>query len=268
MDYNLSLKKCKQLTDILKKIQKKNQQPPDADFLQLLRQARTAAQAFQDEDLANQLAAEEERLTNHLAELVERRREALLRAAREANWPWRRFEGYDRLIPFKVEYHTNKVRFKVGSETYKEIQEADGAVLFQRLQEAAAALAQEPFQREEFFRLLRVAYEVVRQASLQTDDWVHIRQLYPTFVLVRQTANQRFMSRPEGKNIQPYSAAQFVYDLSRFGQHGWSCQGYRLETRTPSMREAPQAMILPDLTSVEQMGPQIAHIRILKQEAT
>lgn len=268
MDWQVSLQKCQQLAKTLKKIQQKSQQPPDADFLKLLRQALTAAEVLQEENIAESLAAEIEVLERQLAALMEKRREALRTAAREAAWPHKKFERFDRLSPFEVEYQNNKVRLKVGSETYSTVQELDGTRLFQRIQEAASKLAQEPFQREEFFRLLQAAYALVRRTTSRSDDWVHIRQLYPTMVLLQQTLHQDFMKQPDGKHFHPYSAAQFVYDLSRFGQDGWSCQGYKLETRTPSMRETSQAMILPNLTSAEQNGPQIAHLRIVKQEVT
>ncbi|MBM4289397.1 MAG: hypothetical protein FJ135_14855 [Deltaproteobacteria bacterium] len=268
MDYQVSLQKCQQLTNILKKIKQKSQQPPDADFLKLLRQALTAAQALQEENIAVQLSAVMEALERQLTELTEHRREALWVAAREAAWPCKRFDRFDRLLPLEVEYQPTKVRLKVGSETYQEVQELDGARLFHRVKEAAEKLAQAPFQREEFFRLLHAAYAFVRQTSSRSDDWLHIRQLYPTMVLLQQTMNQEFMKQPEGRQFRSYPSAQFVYDLSRFGQEGWSCRGYKLETRTPSMRETAQAMILPNLASVEQPGPQIAHLHIVKQEVT
>ncbi len=266
MDYQDSLQKCQRLTNALKKIQKNSQQPPDVDFLKLLRQGLTAAQALQEENIAAHLAAEIEALERRLTELMEQRREALLTAAREAGWPHKRFERFDRISPFEVEYQNKKVRLKLGSEIYADVEELDGTGLFHRIQKAASELAEESFQREEFFRQLRGAYSLARQTSPQSNEWVHIRQVYPIMVLLRQTLNPEFMRQPDGRHFRYFSSAQFVYDLSRFGQEGWSCHGYRLETRTPSMRETGQAMILPNLTSVEQSGPQIAHLRIVKQE--
>ncbi|MEM2890690.1 MAG: hypothetical protein QW358_05085, partial [Candidatus Hadarchaeum sp.] len=199
-------------------------------------------------------------------ELLQRRRESLLAAAKEAGLPHKRFDQYDRIGPIKVVYRDQKVILELGSEKLKELEEVDGARLFTTIKETLADLEKEPFDRQEFFRLLKHAYSILKEEINHRDNWVPIRKLFPVFVLTRQLANREFMEKPDSKHFHPYSRAQFVYDLSRFGREEWGCDREKVETRTPSMREAQFAMILPNLESVDRSGPQIAHFRIVKCE--
>jgi hypothetical protein len=265
MDYQETLKKCQNLSKILQRILKaKNQH--DTQFIKMLRQALAAAQEFSQEQLPLKLENHIKDLEARTQELLWRRRESLLAAAKEAGLPHKRFDQYDRIGPFKASYRDKKVILEIGSEKVREIEEVDGSQLLNVIKESLASLEKEPFNREEFFRLLKHAYYLLKEERKPREGWVPIRQLFPVFVQTRQLANREFMAKPESKHFHPYSRAQFVYDLSRFGRQEWGCNGERVETRTPSMREAQFAMILPNLESVEKSGPQIAHFRIVKRE--
>ena len=265
MDYQEILKKCQKLSQILQKILKaKNRH--DSEFIKLLRSALAAAQEFPQEQLAINLESHLKELEAQNQELLRRRRESLLFGAKEAGLPHKRFEAYDRIGPCKVSYRDKKVVLEIGSEKLRELEEVDGSQLLAAIRESLASLEKGPFNRPEFFRLLKRAYSILRDEQKARDGWVPIRELFPVFVLTRQLANRAFMAKPESRNFQAYSTAQFVYDLSRFGRQDWGCNGERVETRTPSMRETQYAMTLPNLDSVEKSGPQIAHFRIIKRE--
>jgi hypothetical protein len=266
MDYQETLKKCQKLSQALQKILKaKNRH--DSEFIKLLKSALAAAQEFPQEQLVINLERHLKDLEAQTQELLRRRREALLFAAKEAGLPHKRFDGYDRIGPLKVLYREKKVILEIGSEKMRELEEVDGSQLLATIKESLASLEKEPFKREEFFRQLKYAYFLKKEELRPRDGWVPIRELFPVFVLTRQLANRAFMAKPESRTFQAYSTAQFVYDLSRFGRQDWGCNGERVETRTPSMRETQYAMTLPNLESVEKSGPQIAHFRIVKRES-
>lgn len=61
-----------------------------------------------------------------------------------------------------------------------------------------------------------------------------------------------------------YSSAQFVFDLARYGRSSWACGEYVLRTQTPNMNTvaAKKAVTLPDLDTVDKLGPQFAVLKV------
>jgi len=263
MNYQDTLRKCQKVSQLLKRIIKAKDRH-DTKFIKLLKDTLAAARELFQEELPAVLENHLRELEARREKLLQKRRESLLSAAQESGMPYKRFDRFDRIGPFKVSYREKKVILELGSEKLREIEEVDGSSLLNVIKESHKSLEETPFERGEFFRLLKYAYYLVRQKEQPRDGWVPIKELYSCFVLTRNLVNRDFMTRPGSKHFQDYSTAQFVYDLARFGREGWIFEGERLETRTPSMREVPKAMILPALESVEQTGPQIAHLRIVR----
>jgi len=206
----------------------------------------------------------EQKATTDLA----RRREDLLRAAREQSIPHKRFSEYDRVGPFKVSYKGKKVALELGSEKMVELEELNGARLLTALQDRMTELDKDPFSREEFFACLKEAFRMAKERGLAAEGRFPIKRIFPFFVLAKQARRDAFLQKPSTKTFQEYPVYQFVYDLARFGRDGWRLGDEMLRTQTPNMATISQgkAMMLPALDSQDGTGQQVAVVWIEKRE--
>ncbi len=229
-------------------------------------EAMNAAQAVAMPQLADELRQRLQTTTDHLHRALDSRREALHAAAKKEGIRSRRFGEYDRVGPFEIRYAGPKARISLGSEIAAEISEVDGGRLFREITELHQRMEGEPFDREEFFKLLRRAYEMAKLHFEPREGWVPIRNLYALTVMVRNLKKRDFIAHPDSKHFQSYSSAQFVFDLARFGERGWEIGRERLRTQTPAMNTVMQGqtMTLPSLESVESSVETLAVLRIEK----
>jgi hypothetical protein len=124
-----------------------------------------------------------------------------------------------------------------------------------------------PFSREEFFETIRDAIGMARVRGILRNDEVGIRELYPLIVLARQGRDAKFLKRPGPGNFVDYPSYQLAYDFFRFDEKGWVMpDGARIIARSPSMREAQNALVFP-MSSELSKRHQIAAISIRKQGA-
>ena len=199
--------------------------------------------------------------------VLNRRRETLHRSAKESGWPTRRLKDSDFVGCFEVRYKKERVTVRIGSEALDSFSETDGAKLFSRLEEVRACLDGFPFERETFFRMLKDAWSLAKAQGQHRDGKVNIRKLYPLVVLSRQSQDERFLKRPEGKFFTDYPMTQFVYDLARFGQGGWIADdGERLSNQTPNMSTVAKGttILLPSLEGRERNSTQLNAVWIQK----
>ncbi len=234
-----------------------------------LKKALNAARKVLFDDLLIELEREGDEVKRKIDTALDQRREQLLMAAREARIPYKRMTDYDRVGVFKITYKGRKAQLSVGSEKFLILEEADGARLFDAIQEQANVLENEPFSREGYFEALKVALGIARSKGQQKDGGVPVKTLYPYVALARQTQSDQFLKTPVSKRFQDYSTAQFVYDLARFGREGWSVGNETLTTQTPNMAtiSAGKSMTLPVLGSIEGSGKPFATLMIKKKEA-
>ena len=241
----------------------------DVERYDTLKKALKAARAVSFDDLLIELEREGDEFKHKIDAALDQRREQLLRAARDAEIPYKRLSDYDKGGVFKVSYKGRKVQLSVGSETLVVTEEADGAKLFETIQQKTQELEEEPFSREGYFEVLKVAIGIARSRGQQKDGSVPIKTLYPYVALARQTQSDQFVKSPNAKRFQDYSTAQFVYDLARFGREGWSVGNETLSTQTPNMAtiSAGKSMTPPVLDSIEGSGKPFATLMIKKKEA-
>ncbi|GAB6064266.1 hypothetical protein [Deferrisoma palaeochoriense] len=266
MELKAQYQDFKKLTQILGKLCGRKELP-DEKRIATLRSAIVAAQKLSLDGLLADLESELSDLERRINEHLTSRRERLLLAAREARVPHKRFGQYDRVGVFKVSYKGMKVRLEVGSEKVCEFAEGDGEKIFGRIQEEAAALEREPFSREGFLRTIKDACRIARERGQERDGWVQVRVLHGYVALLRHLQFEDFMKTPVAKKFRDYSSAQFAYDLARFGRSGWSLGDDMLRTMTPNMAtvSAGKAITLPNLESVDTLGPQFAVLRVEKK---
>lgn len=243
---------------------------PLGDFarLELLQKALIQSQAISFHELSNQLNKLVEDTQGFIDKSFEQRREVLLKESRNAGLSSRRFGEYDRIDVFKVSYKGKKVSLEVGSEPVVAFEEADGSRAFARILEERKKLERSPFERERFFQLLRYSYFLSQQEQKLADQWGPIRKIYSCLTLMRNLDSESFVKTPTSKQFIPYTSAQFVFDLARFGRSGWTCGNHILRSQTPNMSTvaAKKTMTLPDLDSPDKLGAQIAVIKIVKSD--
>ena len=196
-------------------------------------------------------------------EALGNRREHLLQSATQAGWPIKRLKEYDFVGGFQVSYKFEGVTLRLGSEVLTTFEETDGRSLFSRLQRERSNLEQSPFERLQFIELIKDAIQLARRQGKDRDGKVPIRILFPLFVLVRQSRDERFIKRPVTKYFTEYVMAQFVYDLARFGREGWKTdRGDRLCNQPPNMATIARnaSVTLPALDGDGSGGPQLGAI--------
>lgn len=229
-----------------------------------------AIDALQEIELDRGLSAlkrERSELVRSREEAVKHRREKLDRSAKEAGWPIKRLQAHDFVGCFEVSYESERVTLRLGSELLTKFEAVDGARLFLRLQEERSKLDKFPFARVDFIELMKDAIHLARRQEKDRDGKVAIRTLYPLFVLVRQSHDDRFIKRPITASFTEYPMAQFVYDLARFGQDGWKTdRGERLCNQTPNMASIAKGatITLPSLDGDGSGGPQLGAVWIEK----
>jgi hypothetical protein len=243
---------------------------PIGDFarLELLKKALSQSQAIAFHELSNQLSALLDDTQKRIDNSLEQRREVLLKESRDAGLNSKRFGEYDRIDVFKVSYKGKKVSLEIGSEPVAEFEESDGSMACLRIQEERRKLEESSFKRERFFQLLRYSYFLSQQEQKVADQWAPIRTIYTCLTLVRNLDSESFVKTPLSKRFIPYTSAQFVFDLARFGRSGWTCGNHILRSQTPNMSTvaAKKTMTLPDLDSPDKLGAQIAVIKIVKSD--
>ena len=266
MDFGSYLREVKSLAESLKKVVAPQRPMTDAQRSDALSKALSSAQTLDLATLTAALDAEARELAVQIEKSVHSRREVLLRLARDASMPHKRFEHYDRLGPFKVAYLPTGVRLEIGSEPAAEIAVTDGIRIFEEVQRRTQELEKQAFNREEFFRGLKAAVRLARDHGLERNGWFEVRALFGHVVLVRNLQFPDFLKKPTARNFHDYTTAQFVFDLARFGRQGWSCGDEILRSRTPTMREVSdrRVMMLPNLANPETQGEQIAALCIEK----
>lgn len=196
-----------------------------------------------------------------------RRREELAQSAKEFGWSFLRRQDYDVVDCFLVSCKKDRVTVKLGSEKLDAFDEVDGKRLFARLRETREALDGFPFDRNEFFQVLKDAIGMAAVLEKDRDGGVPIRTLHPFVVLVRQTRNERFLKKPDSKTYADYPMTQFVYDFARFGRDGWKERSERIVNQPPNMITIAKGatVTLPVLGGRRAAGPdgeQLSLIRI------
>lgn len=195
---------------------------------------------------------------------LENRRETLLSAAKSAGIFYKRYGEYDRIIFFKVSYKGMKVKLEIGSELVREFEETEGIKVLQKIQEQIDLMENKPFVREMFFETMKDAIRLAQEKKKYRDGWIPIQTVYLYFGLLRNLQFEEYSNNPSSKSYQNYSKAQFVYELARFGQMGWSQGKEKLTSMPPNMATvtAGKSMILPDLENPGSLGTHMASIRI------
>lgn len=234
----------------------------------LLMKALSASRTLESPPLVAMFEKLKAESSGVIAEALGTRRESLLKAAQTAGLPTKRLQEYDRVGPFKVLYKGRKIRLDLGSETAAEVEVADGEEALNLIRKELSALGKDPFDRGAFFKSLRAAYRMIRDAGGTRDGWAPVRSLYACTALTRQMLSEDFMKNPGDKSFRPYSSAQFVYDLAQFGREGWIFDDEILRSQTPNMVSVAsgKTMSYPNTESAEGPGNPIAVIRIEKRE--
>ncbi len=222
----------------------------------------TALRAIDVESVLRDLETEQAALAQRRDDAFARRREDLLRAAKEAGCPSRRLKSYDFVSGFRVNYKQDRVTLILGSEPHEVFAEVDGTRLFSRIREARGKLEGFPFTRADFFRSIKDAIGFARMQGQYPDGKVPIREIYPLVVLVRLSYNADFLKHPDSKSFSDYSMTQFVYDFARFGLENWSLENERLANQPPNMATAAKAVTLPSLHGDGSGGPQLGAVSI------
>ena len=140
------------LSRALKPLVAEQQALPVGDLADALAEACKACANFDLVSLTTALNEEAESVRLRLETALASRREDLLKAAREHDFPHKRFSEYDYIGPFKISYKGRTVLLELGSERFESLSEADGAVLFELIRERANGLDREAIPREIFFR--------------------------------------------------------------------------------------------------------------------
>lgn len=238
------------------------------DKVVLLKSALNQAESLSFTELADQVNKWIETVQAEIDESLQRRRETLLGEARKLGLSAKRFGDFDRIDIFKVSYKGKRVRIEIGSEPVAEFDESDGAKVLEKIQDERNKLENSPFKRERFFRLLHYSYFLSQREIGGGDQWVPIRTVFAFLTLMRNLDSPDFMKSPSPKKFSPYSTAQFVYDLARFGQNGWSFENYVVRSQTPNMSTvaAKKTFTMPDINNPDKLGPQLAVLKIVKSD--
>jgi hypothetical protein len=220
------------------------------------------------ESLAKDLKEEVEGVRLRLEKVLASRREDLLKAAREHEFPHKRFSEYDHVGPFKISYKGRSVLVEMGSERFETLSEANGAALFELIREKANGLERDAMPREVFFQTLKDALRLAKTIGHAEDGRVAVRALYPLVVLARHARSEAFLNKPEGRTFKDYPLTQFLYELARFGRDGWRCGDELLRTQTPNMATISQGktLMLPNLDAQDGTSHRIAVLWIEKRE--
>lgn len=269
VDLKVQTKALQDLLASLKKLGSPKKPPADRVLAAQLADAIMKTSAIDLVALKGVLETSVAEVRLRLDASVEQRRERLHLAAREAGMVQKRFGDYDRVGPFKVSYRGKVVILEVGSERCGEIEATDGDQVLAAIKEQLAQLDASELKREEFFRVLKDSWRLVREHKKDVDGWAPIRTLYPYIVAMKSLQSEEFMKKPGARSIRDYSSAQFVYDLARFGRRGWGCGDEILRSQTPNMATVAsgKCMTLPNLDEMDKLGEQIARIRIEKGAA-
>jgi len=263
MDIGKAVKDINRLSLAMKKLVSTK---PVSDFerVEQLKKALNEARSLSMQELATYLEQMLEETQGRINRSLEERREMLLMASKNADNKCKRFGDYDRVDIFKVSYKGKKIRLELGSEPVCEFEESDGSKILARIQDERRKLEESPFSRERFFQVLQYACSVAQRERKDTDGWVPIRLLHAYVALLRNLDSDSFLKDPSPKRAAPYSTAQFVFDLARFGRTGWALGDYKLRTQTPNMNTvaAKKALTLPDLDAVDKLGPQFAVLKV------
>ena len=247
----------------------KSKDTSDIDRVVTLRKALKFARELPLSDLIAEVERTITQAEERIAAGLNERREQLLKAARDAAIPHKRFTEFDQVGVFKVTYKGKRVRLHLGSELAVEFDETDGRRVLDRIQAEKSALDRVPFSREEFFRMVKTALQLARAEGHQGDGGVPIRLLYPFLVLARQARSKEFLDAPKSRQFTEYPMVQFVYDLARFGRGGWALGTESLRTTGPNMATIQQgkAVMLPLLDSLDGTPTQLAVLRLERKEA-
>lgn len=238
------------------------------DKVDLLKKALNESELLFFTELSDELGVLIESEQANIDKSLGQRRETLLTESRNAGLVSKRFGDFDRIDIFKVSYKGKKVRLEIGSEPVAEFDESDGARVLERIQDQRTKLEGSPFNRERFFRLLQYSCFLGQQEIKSGDQWVPIRMVFAFLTLLRNLDSPNFIKSPSQKTFAPYSTAQFVYDLARFGRNGWSCENYVVRSQTPNMSTvaAKKAFTIPDLNNPDKLGAQLAVLKIVKSD--
>lgn len=238
------------------------------DKVDLLQKALNQSELLSFNELSTQLNLLIKSEQANIDESLGQRREALLAESRNAGLSAKRFGDFDRIDIFKVSYRGKKVRLEIGSEPVAEFEESQGAKVLERILLERAKLDNSPFERERFFKLLQYSCFIGQRENKSGDQWVPIRTVYSNLSLLRNLDSASFMKTPSQKNFTPYTTAQFVFDLARFGRNGWSFENYVVRSQTPNMSTvaAKKTVTLPDLDIPDKLGSQLAILKIVKSD--
>lgn len=212
-----------------------------------------AVQAAKDagfEGAALVFAKEAEELRNAKKTQLAQRREILLARAKDAGVAVKQYEKTDRVDVFELSYPGISVEVTLGGAKVDTIKESDGERVWLAFSKLRENLKQHVFDRKAFFATVKAAWQSVRRLTADGGEYQLVKDVHRELVLERARRSAKFAKIPEPKNIEPYSLAQFIYDLARFGdgQEGWVCGAERLKSQTPAMRESKDSVHVPVLS--------------------
>ncbi len=216
------------------------------NFGKKIEEAAKLAEQIGWPELVAELRRECEALRAQHDTSLQSRLEKLLQAARASNVPAEPGARSVRVDIFRVELEGATASISLGGAKVERAKETDGDKLFARLRKIREGLDQSPFNREDFFKLLKSSYASCRRGSA-TDEFVPVRELHRELMLERARQSEAFRRSPEPKNVPAYPLHQFVFDLARFIQKGVGVGEERLVTTVPSMRESANTVFIPNL---------------------
>lgn len=267
MEIEKEIKSLSRLVSAIKKLlSAKN--VADYERANHLQSVKDLIESLRIQELTAYLEQELEQIQSKIEKSLKERREALLLASRNSGIHCKRYGDFDRVDVFKVIYRGRKIRLELGSEFLIEFQESDGLKVLERIQQEKEKLENSDFSRERFFALLQYSASLAQKENKVLDGWVPINLIYFYVAILRHLDDESFLKNTAPKEFMPYSKAQFVFDLARFGRKEWTCGPYLLRTQTPNMAtiSAKKSITLPNLDSVEHLGNQLAVIKIIKME--
>lgn len=134
-----------------------------AERISAVDKAIAALQEIEPAQILSILDRERSMLVRSRDEVLKHRRENLARSAKEAGWPVKRLREHDFVGGFQVDYKSERVTLRLGSEPLASFNEPDGASLFSRLQTERSKLDEFPFARLDFIESIKDAIHLARR---------------------------------------------------------------------------------------------------------
>ena len=103
----------------------------------------------------------------------------------------------DRVDVFRIDYEGSVAVVTFGGVMVERLKESDGEKIFTHVHQLRAKQEQSPFNREAFFKQLKVAYANCRRSESSGDDFIPVRELHREVILERARRSDTFRRNPE-----------------------------------------------------------------------